>query len=408
MSGAESNTKDKIAVIGSGNWGSAIAKVVGENTLRHSTRFMKEVSVWVFEETLESGEKLTEIINTQHENVKYLPGVRLGANVVAMPDLEAVVENASMLIFVLPPQFLERLLPTIRKKVRPGARAISLIKGISFNDRKEVVLISDMIRKGLGEGVDVSVLMGANVASEVAAGHFCEATLGYRVKGNAELWRYAFDSPSFRVRLANDSIGVELCGGLKNIVGLGAGYCDGLGYGSNTKAAIIRLGLMDMIHFGRVYFSGVRDSTFFESCGVADLITECYGGRNRRCAEIFVRTGKSWEVIEKEVLLGQKLQGAVTALRVYELLERDGKISEFPFFSTVYKIAFDGMDPSMITKMQDSLVASKPAHMGAGAAAAAKASHGLEGQRQDASGKDGADTGHAKAGRGGAQKAEKT
>ncbi len=343
---------DRVAIIGSGNWGSAIAKVIGENVAAHSSRFAPEVRMWVFEEIVEA-QKLTEIINRQHENVKYLPGVKLPGNVVAMSDLEAVVAGANMLVFVLPPQFLRRLLPTIRKKVQPGTRAISLSKGILFDDKKGVVLISDVIRKGLGGDVDVSVLMGANVAAEVARGDFCEATLGYRVKSNAVAFCYAFNSPSFHVRLTNDSIGVELCGGLKTIVGIGAGICDGLGYGGNTKAAIVRLGMVDMIKFGEVFFSGVQHSTFLESCGIADVIAECFGGRNRRCAEIFVRTGKNWDVVEKEVLMGQKLAGTLTVARVYELLARDGKTDEFPFFTTVYKIAFDGMDPSMIVKQKE-------------------------------------------------------
>ncbi len=223
----------------------------------------------------------------------------------AVPDLLDAVRGASVLIFVLPHQFLGRLLPTIKGKLRKGCKAISLIKGIDFND-DGVVLISDIIRKGLG--IDVSVLMGANVANEVARDQFCETTIGYKIEANGKLLKSIFDTPSFRVALAKDPVGVELCGALKNIVALGAGFCDGLGYGGNTKAAIIRIGLKEMMKFCSTFYQGVQNDTFFESCGVADLITTCFGGRNRKCAEAFAKTGKSWEEIEKVLLNGQKLQ----------------------------------------------------------------------------------------------------
>ena len=193
--------------------------------------------------------------------------------------------------------------------------------------------------------------MGANVANEMASDAFCETTIGYTDAANGELFRLAFDDPAFKVGTVEDTVGVELCGALKNIVAIGAGFVDGLGMGGNTKAAIIRIGLNEMVKFCKMFYTGVQDATFLESCGVADLITTCYGGRNRKCAEAFAKHGKtkSLDEIEAELLGGQKLQGTLTAKEVNHILKMKGLESEFPFFTTVYKISYEDTPLSAIT-----------------------------------------------------------
>lgn len=186
--------------------------------------------------------------------------------------------------------------------------------------------------------MDVSVLMGANIASEVAEDKFCESTIGEmllqqppsphaacrrskvallpsgaKTPANGLIFKELLQTPNFRITVVEESDTVELCGALKvgapqppsaqhtltqdaarqNIVAVGAGFCDGLGFGDNTKAAVIRLGLMEMVAFAKMFCKGqVSSDTFLESCGVADLVTTCYGGRNRKVAEAFVRTSK--------------------------------------------------------------------------------------------------------------------
>jgi len=333
----------KVAIIGSGNWACAIASIVGRNChLRPGLQ--EQVNMWVFEEEVD-GRKLTEIINTDHENVKYLPGVKLPENIVAVADVGEAVKDANVLIFCLPHQFLDKVCAGIKGKYAKDAIAVSLIKAVEFDD-KGVVLISEMIKDAL-DGMDVSVLMGANLAGEVAKGSFCETTIGYRNEKNGEVIKSIFDDPLFKVGMANDVDGVEVCGALKNVVALGAGFSDGMQLGQNSKGAIIRIGLMEMKRFCQDYFPGVKDATFFESCGVADLIVTCYGGRNRRCAEAFVQADgeKTFEQIEQELLNGQKLQGTVTVQEVYRILERDKMLDEFPLFSSIYRIAFEEFPP---------------------------------------------------------------
>ena len=189
------------------------------------------------------------------------------------------------------------------------------------------------------------------VANDMASDAFCETTIGYKDAANGELFKLAYNDPALKVGIVQDTIGVELCGALKNIVAIGAGFCDGLGYGGNTKAALIRIGLLEMKRFCTKYYDGVKTETFFESCGAADLITTCYGGRNRRCAEAYAKDpSQGWDKIEADLLGGQKLQGTLTAKEVHEVLKRTGDAAEFPLFEAIYKISFEGAPCADITR----------------------------------------------------------
>ncbi|XP_051819536.1 glycerol-3-phosphate dehydrogenase 1-like protein [Antechinus flavipes] len=328
----------RVCIVGSGNWGSAVAKIIGNNVKKHQ-KFAPMVKMWVFEETV-NGRKLTDIINNDHENVKYLPGHKLPENVIAVPSLSDAVGDADLLVFVIPHQFIHRICDEITGRVPKKALGITLIKGIDEGP-EGLKLISDIIREKMG--IDISVLMGANIANEVAAGKFCETTIGSKVMEHGLLFKELLQTPNFRITVVADADTVELCGALKNIVAVGAGFCDGLGCGDNTKAAVIRLGLMEMIAFAKIFCKGqVSTATFLESCGVADLITTCYGGRNRRIAEAFVKTGKTIEELEKDMLNGQKLQGPQTSAEVYRILKQKGLLDKFPLFTAVYQICYEG------------------------------------------------------------------
>jgi len=357
--------REKICIIGSGNWGSAIATVVGRNAGRLDF-CQDEVNMWVFDEKIDTEEgeiMLSELINTRHENAKYLPGIKIPKNIIAYPELKRACEGATLLIFVLPHQFLPKLLPTLREHADSNCRGVSLIKGLDFDSTtRKPILVSKSIEQSMGDGFRCGALMGANVANEVAEQHMCESTLACDFEDrelNDRTLAIFNEPPNFRVSRINDVAGAEVCGAIKNIVALGAGFVDGLNLGGNTKAALMRVGLLEMKQFCTTFFTGVEPSTFLESCGLADLITTCYGGRNRRCAELFARKqkeshtvdcGQLWMEIERKMLNGQKLQGTLAAEEVYLSLKSRQLLDVFPLMTTIYEIAFQGRPIDEITK----------------------------------------------------------
>jgi glycerol-3-phosphate dehydrogenase (NAD+) len=390
--------RHKVTVVGSGNWGSAIAKIIAENTKEHTDLFEPEVQMWVFEEefTLSKDskhydpsselstqpQKLTTLINKLHENVKYLPGIRLPDNLVANPSLRDAVKDSSILIFNLPHQFIGKVCEDLKGHIVPFARGISCIKGVAVS-ADSINLFSEVIGNKLG--IYCGALSGANIANEIAQEKFSETTVAYdpplmdsrnpTPKGPSpqssslnltELTeklptgtskprlhalpadyppldpnnlKALFHRPYFHVRIVSDVTAVSLSGALKNVVALAAGYVAGLGWGDNAKAAMMRVGLLEMVKFGHTFFkgSGIRTETFTEeSAGVADLITSCSGGRNFRCAKMSVERGVPIAEIERTELNGQSLQGIGTSEEVNSFLKARGKEDEFPLMTAVY------------------------------------------------------------------------
>ncbi|XP_067832786.1 glycerol-3-phosphate dehydrogenase [NAD(+)], cytoplasmic-like isoform X3 [Heptranchias perlo] len=202
----------KVCIVGSGNWGTVIGKIVGENAAK-SNKFDNIVNMWVFEEMV-NGRKLTEIINTEHENVRYLPGYKLPTNLVAVPELLDAAKDADILVLVVPHQFIRRTCDELKGHIKPSTIGISLIKGID-EGVDGLKLISDIIREKLG--IEVSVLMGANLASEVAAEQFCETTIGSTNLEHGNVLKELMQTQNFRIRVVEEADTVEICGALKSI-----------------------------------------------------------------------------------------------------------------------------------------------------------------------------------------------
>lgn len=338
----------KVAVLGSGAWGTALARLIATNVARLPD-FQKEVAMWVHEEMVD-GRKITEIINEDHKT-KYLPGFDLPHNILAVPDPVEAVKDAHVLVFVVPHQFLDGLLDKIAGSVSSHAMALTCIKGHMVVEQggKVIRTGSQVISERLQIG-ECAVLNGANVADQVAAGEFAEATLGCSDEERALLLTRLFNTPRFSVRPVPDVLGVELAGGLKNVVALGAGFCDGLGLAENTKGALLRRGLLEMGILIRELFPTSKRETLQESCGIADLLTTCYSGRNHAAAKVFaekVVAGESptWDSIESEVLKGGKLQGPSCCVDVQAVIDHRGLRERLPLFTAIHGAVTKAISP---------------------------------------------------------------
>jgi len=343
----------KVAMIGSGAWACAAMTLASYNARRENSTglFSEEIHMWVRERDVEGG-KLTDVINKTHQHPRYLPGVDLGPNVVANPDLLSTVKDADVLVFCAPHQFVRGICKQLVGKVKRDAIAVSLIKGMHVR-AEGPQMISEMISRYLN--IDCSVLMGANIASGIAAKELSEAVIGYNDRQHAILLQKLFQRDYFGITLVRDVAGAEMCGTLKNIIALAAGMVDGLGLGPNTKSAILRKGLDEMRRFSKALYPSIRDSTFLESCGMADLIATCYGGRNRLVAMEYTKAimagqPASFEELEAKLLNGQKLQGVLTSNEVQEILVQKGWQQDFPLMTTINAIVNGKLTPSDVTR----------------------------------------------------------
>ena len=340
----------KVAIIGSGSWASACAQMVSLNT-RSKPYFQKEVSMWVHEEDYEGG-KLSAKMNELHENPKYLPGVKYGDNVTAKASLEETVQDADILVFCSPHQYISKICKSISLSVKPTALAVSLVKGMHVGPDGPQ-LISSMIRRMLK--VECAVLMGANIANEIGPKRLTEGTLASNNLEEGQILLNLFDTPYYHVSLINDVEGAEISGTLKNVVALAAGFADGSNMGQNTKAALLRQGLSEIRRFAKAQYPTVRDDTFYESCGMADLVATCYGGRNHKVAQEYAQCSgsKSFDELEKDLLGGQKLQGVLTSHEVQQVLSSRGWEKEYPLFTTVNAIIKGFCKPDEIIEFRE-------------------------------------------------------
>jgi len=307
------------AVIGAGAWGTALADLLARNG--HA------VTVWAYEADVASS------IMREHENPRFLPGVRIAPTVRATNDLASAVDGASLVCVATPSHLLRGIL---RKAVPQLARSAPLCVASKGIETDTLALMSEVAGE---EAVDHAVvaLSGPSFAAEVAARQPTAIVAASDDDAASVLVQEALSNTHFRVYTHDDIIGVELGGSLKNVMAVAAGIVDGVGLGHNSRAALITRGLAEMTRLGVAL--GAKPATFAGLAGLGDLVLTCTGSLSRN-RTVGLEIGRGATLAE--VLAGKETvaEGVTTTRSAHALAAREGV--EMPIVATVHRILFDG------------------------------------------------------------------
>lgn len=311
--------RDRIAVLGGGSWGTALAILLCQKGL--------DVAIWLRDK--EQADKMKE----RRENQKYLPGVELPEKLHIVSDISEAVRDRNFIVNAVPTQAVRNVLKDLNGKLENEVIIVNVSKGLEINS---LLRISEVVESELGD-IDYCMLSGPSHAEEVARCIPTTVVASSRKRETAEAVQDLFMTPRFRVYTNPDLVGVELGGALKNIIALGAGISDGLGYGDNTKAALMSRGFVEMAKLGRMM--GASSSTFSGLSGMGDLIVTCTSmhSRNRR-AGILIGEGNSRESVREKI--GMAVEGIKTTNAAYELAKKYQV--EMPITSEIYNVLYEG------------------------------------------------------------------
>lgn len=312
-----------IGIIGAGSWGTALALLLYNNGNR--------VTVWsIMPEEI-------KMLKEFHEQKDKLPGVILPDDMELTTDLEASIVGKDVLVLAVPSPYTRSTSAKMAEFIKEGQKIVNVAKGIEENS---LMTLSEIIEQEIPRA-DVSVLSGPSHAEEVGRGLPTTIVVGSKKQDTAEYLQNLFMSPVFRVYTSSDVLGIELGAALKNVVALAAGIADGLGYGDNTKAALITRGIAEIARLG--ISMGGRIETFYGLTGIGDLIVTCASmhSRNRR-AGILIGKGATMEEAMKEVKM--VVEGVYSAKAGYALSQKYHV--SMPIIEQVNKVLFEGKSAS--------------------------------------------------------------
>ena len=274
---------------------------------------------------------------TDRENVRYLPGIKFPPNLVACPDLAECLDGVRDILVVVPSHGLRSTLNKAKEFLGPDSRICWATKGFELRSGK---LPHQVAAEVLGENRAVAVLSGPTFAKEVGEGLPTAMTIASNDKQFGQDLAAAISGDNFRAYTSDDFIGVEVGGAIKNVLAIGAGMCDGLGFGANARVALITRGLVELTRLGVAL--GAKHETMMGLAGMGDLVLTCTDNlsRNRRMG-LALASGKTIEEAQEEIQ--QVVEGVLAAEAVKEVADKLG--IEMPICHQVYRILYEGVSP---------------------------------------------------------------
>lgn len=317
-------TQHKITILGTGSFGTAIADILNRQN--------QHVYLWGRDE------RLVDEINTRQTNEKYFPNARL-SQLKATANLAEALDGSAFVVFSIPCQHLRSVLQKANGLLPPQSLVINLAKGI---ETESLALPSQIFVDELGKDITdrYTMLSGPTFARELYQGMPSGAVVASSSRRTARLVQKNLSTKFFRLYESSDVVGVELGGALKNVMAIGVGIADGLGFGLNTRAGLITRCLSDMMTLGNVL--GANPLTFAGLSGIGDLILTCTGDLSRN-RQVGLRLGRGEKLADILSHSHHVVEGVATAKSVYQLLTRLGL--DMPNALHVYKILYEGMTP---------------------------------------------------------------
>lgn len=313
----------KVGVIGAGSWGTALSVLLADNG--------HQVTIWSIDENE------VKMLDEKREHLMKLPGVKLSDSMKITGDLKAAVTGKDFLVLAVPSPFTRAIAKKMSAYVVKGQIIVDVAKGI---EESTLLTLSSQIEEEIPQA-DVAVLSGPSHAEEVGRRLPTTCVIGARTQKTAEYLQSMFINRVFRVYTSPDILGIELGGSLKNVIALAAGIADGLGYGDNTKAALITRGIAEIARLG--VKMGGKIETFTGLTGIGDLIVTCASvhSRNRK-AGYLIGQGKSMQEAMDEVQM--VVEGVYSAKAAAKLSEKYD--IPMPIVEEVNKVLFEGKSPS--------------------------------------------------------------